>query len=192
MKRVLTGSGTPLRSNDSLDVYLFALFNENQKTGPTSEKNYGLFYPNEQKVYDISLTLNGQSTSVNGSKAQVPVTGDVTPASVGQTWCVANEKAGEEKLQAGLDYACGEGGADCSPIQAGATCSEPDTIVARASYAFNSYYQKMARATGSCDFDGAAYVVTQSPSEYPLSLSNYINFTCFFSFKKFNLINYCK
>ncbi|KMT12799.1 hypothetical protein BVRB_4g088930 [Beta vulgaris subsp. vulgaris] len=161
-KRVLTGGGTPLRPNDPLDVYLFALFNENQKPGPTSERNYGLFYPNEQKVYNVPLTAAqigdaavAPASANNGSKVVVPPTG--------QTWCVANEQAGEEKLQDGLNWACGEGKADCRPIQPGATCYNPGTLVAHASYAFNSYYQMKARSTGTCDFGGAAHVVTQSP-----------------------------
>jgi hypothetical protein len=79
---------------------------------------------------------------------------------------VANGNAGAEKLQAGLDYACGEGGADCRPIQTGSTCYNPNTVEAHASYAFNSYYQKKARGAGTCDFGGAAYVVTQQPSKY--------------------------
>lgn len=169
VKRVLTKSGTPLRPRDPLNVFLFALFNENQKPGPTSERNYGLFYPNEQKVYEIPLTRayleSGVQTPVvnNGSKAQVK----------GRTWCVANGNVAAEKLQAGLDYACGEGGADCRPIQLGATCYNPNSIEAHASYAFNSYYQKMARAAGTCDFGGAAHVVTQPPRMYkfPSSLS---------------------
>ncbi|KAJ7963738.1 Glucan endo-1,3-beta-glucosidase [Quillaja saponaria] len=171
VRRVLTGSGTPLRPNDTLDVFLFALFNENQKTGPSSEKNYGLFYPNEQKVYDIPLTeaelkQGGESTPFNGSKSLVPTppSGDVSTTSVkGQTWCVANENAEEEKLKAAIDYACGEGEADCRPIQSGAACYDPNTLVAHASYAFNSYYQKKSRGVGTCDFGGAAYVVTQPP-----------------------------
>ncbi|MCD9637809.1 hypothetical protein HAX54_021313 [Datura stramonium] len=176
VRRVLTGSGTPLRPNEPLNVYLFALFNENQKSGPTSERNYGLFYPNEQKVYDIPLTREGLEsgpTINNGSKSQVVTTpspspapvngGDVEASKAVNTWCVANEKAAPEKLQAALDYACGEGGADCRPIQPGATCYDPDTLEAHASYAFNSYYQKKARATGTCDFKGAAYVVIQHP-----------------------------
>ncbi|KAD3067215.1 hypothetical protein E3N88_35095 [Mikania micrantha] len=57
VRRVLTGGGTPLRPADPLDVYLFALFNEDQKPGATSERHYGLFYPNEQKVYDVPLSL---------------------------------------------------------------------------------------------------------------------------------------
>jgi exo-beta-1,3-glucanase (GH17 family) len=171
VRRVLTGGGTPLRPNETLDVFVFALFNENQKPGPTSERNYGLFYPSEAKVYDVPLTIadlsSGQSSTppINGTKSQVPATGNMSTSAVvsGQTWCVANGNVGEEKLQAGLDYACGEGGADCRPIQQDATCYNPDTLVAHASYAFNSYYQKNGRGAGTCDFGGAAYVVTQAP-----------------------------
>lgn len=179
VKRVLTGSGTPLKAQDPLNVFLFALFNENQKPGPTSERNYGLFYPNEEKVYDIPLTaaeLNGGSPTApaNKSKAQVPAAAPANESkaqvpAAGQTWCVANAGVGEKKLQTALDYACGEGEADCRPIQEGATCYDPDSLVAHASYAFNSYYQKKARGAGTCDFGGAAYVVTQPPSTYSIS-----------------------
>ncbi|CAN4096799.1 unnamed protein product [Withania somnifera] len=179
VRRVLTGSGTPLKPDEPLNVYLFALFNENKKPGPTSERNYGLFYPNEKKVYDIRLTSEGLDNGPimnNGSKNQVTVTtpspsplpapvngGKVEESKLVNTWCVANEKAAPEKLQAALDYACGEGGADCHPIQPGATCYDPDTLEAHASYAFNSYYQKKSRGPGTCGFDGVAYVVTQHP-----------------------------
>lgn len=163
VRRVLTGGGTPLRPNEPLNVYLFALFNEDLKPGATSEKNYGLFFPNQQKVYDIPLTAEALKTApkLNDSKAEVAAA-PPTPAA-GQTWCVANGKAGEKKLQKALDYACGEGGADCRPIQEGATCYNPKTVEAHASYAFNSYYQKNSRRSGACDFGGAAYVVTHSP-----------------------------
>ncbi|XP_068310957.1 glucan endo-1,3-beta-glucosidase 14-like [Pyrus communis] len=163
VRRVLTGGGTPLKPKDPLNVYLFALFNEDQKPGPTSERNYGLFYPDETKVYGITFTAAGlsgdQSSPANESKVLVPT----ASPSAGSTWCVANAKAGEEKLQAALDYACGEGGADCRPIQEGSTCFTPNTLEAHASYAFNSFYQKRARGTGTCNFGGAAYVVAQPP-----------------------------
>ncbi|XP_022157638.1 glucan endo-1,3-beta-glucosidase 12-like isoform X3 [Momordica charantia] len=176
VRRVLTGGGTPMKPKDPINVYLFALFNEYQKPGPTSERNYGLFYPNEQRVYNIPLTINQlktrPKTSVNGSNDQMsPTTGK--PSSQGQTWCVANANAGGDKLQVGLEYACGDGGADCSPIQPGSTCYYPNLLEAHASYAFNSVYQNNGRAAKSCDFDGAAYVVDQPPQygqcDYPTS-----------------------
>ncbi|XP_028777236.1 glucan endo-1,3-beta-glucosidase 7 [Neltuma alba] len=165
IKRVSTGSGTPLRPKDPLNVFLFALFNENQKPGPTSERNYGLFYPSEKKVYEVPLTAADASKApANVSKNQTPAAGEPAASpSRGQTWCVANGKSAMEKLQAALDYACGEGGADCRPIQQGATCYNPNSLEAHASYAFNSYYQKKSRGTGTCDFGGTAYVVTQPP-----------------------------
>ncbi|KAK9089759.1 hypothetical protein Scep_028841 [Stephania cephalantha] len=167
VKRVLKGSGTPLKPDFGLNVYLFALFNENAKPGPTSERNYGLFYPNEEKVYDVPFTAEAVKGWNGGKAQQAPVKnggggggggGGVTAAAAGQTWCVADEKMRGERLQEGLDYACGEGGADCRPIQEGATCWNPNTVHAHASYAFNSYYQKKRRAVGSCYFGGAAFV----------------------------------
>ncbi|MBA0876302.1 hypothetical protein Goshw_021298, partial [Gossypium schwendimanii] len=114
------------------------------------------------KVYAIPLTKEeakiGESTPVDTNTSQVPVAREVLKEKVGQTWCVTNGKANEKKLQAELDYACGEGEADCSPIQPGATCYNPNTLEAHASYAFNSYYQKNTRVTSTCKFGGAAYV----------------------------------
>ncbi|WOG98835.1 hypothetical protein DCAR_0418181 [Daucus carota subsp. sativus] len=169
VRRVLTGGGTPLRPKADLTVYLFALFNENQKFGPTSERNYGLFYPDEKKVYDVPFTVeglksyrDGRAPVTGGRRVSTPV-GNMTVSVNGQTWCVANKDAGKDKLQGGLDYACGEGGADCHPIQPGSTCYDPNTLEAHASFAFNSYYQKKGRVGGTCFFGGAGYVVTQPP-----------------------------
>ncbi|KAI8005935.1 Glucan endo-1,3-beta-glucosidase 13 [Camellia lanceoleosa] len=170
VRRVLTGGGTPLRPNEPLNIFLFGLFNEDQKPGPTSERNYGLFYPDEERVYDVPFTLealnSGELTPVNRSRAPAVApspNSDVMVSLMGQTWCVANGEVGVEKLQVALDYACGQGGADCTPIQPDAPCYNPNTLEAHASYAFNSYYQKMERRGGTCDFGGAGYVITQSP-----------------------------
>lgn len=175
IRRVLSGNaGTPLKPRADIDVYLFALFNENQKPGPTSERNYGLFYPSQEKVYDVEFTLKSggggggsrlksQEARGRGGRRSSSGSGRVTSRSTGETWCVANAMAGRERLQRALDYACGEGGADCGKIQPGEDCYDPDTLEAHASFAFNSYYQRKGRTTGTCDFQGAAYVVAQSP-----------------------------
>ncbi|XP_051136238.1 glucan endo-1,3-beta-glucosidase 13-like [Andrographis paniculata] len=163
VRRVLTGGGTPLRPHENLTVYLFALFNENKKFGPTSERNFGLFYPDEKKVYDIPFTTEGLKKYGDSVGSSIPGGEQRVSTASGQSWCVARADAGKEKLQAGLDYACGEGGANCHQIQPGSTCYDPNTVEAHASYAFNSYYQKKGRAIGTCYFGGAAYIVTEQP-----------------------------
>ncbi|KAK8457706.1 hypothetical protein SEVIR_3G230300v4 [Setaria viridis] len=61
MKRIAMGQGTPLRPDVPIDVFVFALFNEDMKPGPASERNYGLFYPNGTPVYNLGF--NGASFS---------------------------------------------------------------------------------------------------------------------------------
>ncbi|VAH77761.1 unnamed protein product [Triticum turgidum subsp. durum] len=85
-------------------------------------------------------------------------------------WAAAS--ASTSALQVALDYACGYSGVDCSAIQTGGSCFNPDTIHDHASYAFNSYYQKNPLPT-SCDFGGTATITTTDPSsgscQYPAS-----------------------
>lgn len=82
----------------------------------------------------------------------------------GGVWCVANPSASEKALQVGLDYACGFGGADCSTLQSGASCFDPNSVKDHASYAYNAYYQKNPAPT-SCDFGGTAQLVYTDPSK---------------------------
>jgi hypothetical protein len=64
-----------------------------------------------------------------------------------------------------LNYACGEGGADCIPIQVGNPCYEPDTLTSHASYAFNSYYQLNGRNYWNCYFGNTGLITITDPSK---------------------------
>ncbi|CAL9091766.1 unnamed protein product [Musa textilis] len=55
-KRLFKKKGTPLRPKIVVKAYLFALFNENQKPGASSEKHYGLFKADGSIAYDIGFT----------------------------------------------------------------------------------------------------------------------------------------
>ncbi|CAK9137900.1 unnamed protein product [Ilex paraguariensis] len=97
-----------------------------------------------------------------------PSTGGVVVAPVAgeqsELWCVAKPSVPAETLQEAMDYACGQGGADCEAIWPHGSCYFPDTVVAHASYAFNSYWQKNKKNGGSCGFGGTAMLINSDPS----------------------------
>ncbi|CAN8274640.1 unnamed protein product [Cochlearia groenlandica] len=63
MMRQFAGEGTPARRNSRLDAYIFALFNENMKTGPTSEQNYGIFRPDGSLAYNLGFSTMSTTTA---------------------------------------------------------------------------------------------------------------------------------
>lgn len=83
-------------------------------------------------------------------------------------WCVAKPSVPDPIMKEALDYACGAG-ANCKPIQPSEPCYQPDTLLAHASFAFNSYFQNKKILGGTCDFGGAAMLVTVDPSECGLT-----------------------
>ncbi|PQP93807.1 glucan endo-1 3-beta-glucosidase 4 [Prunus yedoensis var. nudiflora] len=147
IRRVLNDSGPPSQPKLPINTYIYELFNEDKRPGPVSEKNWGVLFTNGSSVYPLSLSTTNQIT---GNSSGV--------------FCVAKADADPDKLQDGLNWACGQGHANCTPIQQGQRCYLPNTIANHASYAFNDYYQKMQSVGGTCDFDDTAMTTTVDPS----------------------------
>ncbi|GLJ18513.1 hypothetical protein SUGI_0328990 [Cryptomeria japonica] len=64
--RLAQNQGTPMKPTASLEAYVFALFNEDLKPGPTSERNYGLYKPDGVIAYYVGL---GRSSASNALSA---------------------------------------------------------------------------------------------------------------------------
>ena len=55
--------GTPLMPGKSVDTYIFALYDENLKPGPSSERAFGLFKTDLSMAYDAGLAKSSGSSS---------------------------------------------------------------------------------------------------------------------------------
>ncbi|XP_022957923.1 glucan endo-1,3-beta-glucosidase 11-like [Cucurbita moschata] len=80
LKFICQKKGTPLRPSSDLNIYVFALFNENMKPGPTSERNYGLFKPDGTPVYQLGFSIND---AVGNGTHGTSGTSDVQPTPPG-------------------------------------------------------------------------------------------------------------
>ncbi|XP_062176946.1 glucan endo-1,3-beta-glucosidase 7-like [Alnus glutinosa] len=147
--------GTPLMPGKSVDTYIFALYDENLKSGPASERAFGLFKPDLSMTYDVGLSKTSQTPSTT------PANPSPKPTAAG--WCVPKASVSDAQLQADLDYACGQG-IDCGPIQPGGACFEPNTVLSHAAYAMNLYFQTSAKKPGDCDFSQTATLTSINPS----------------------------
>ncbi|KAB5514210.1 hypothetical protein DKX38_028116 [Salix brachista] len=155
IRHVINNSGTPAKLGEELDIYIFSLFNENRKPGIESERNWGLFYPDQTSVYNLDFSGKGV--------LEMPANKNLTSFN-GTTWCIASSNASQLDLQNAIDWACGSGNVDCSAIQPSQPCFEPDTLVSHASYAFNSYYQQNGATDVACSFGGTGVKVDKDPS----------------------------
>lgn len=150
IRHILNKTGTPKHPGVAVPTYIYELYNEDQKPGALSEKNWGLFDANGLPVYELHLSGSGMILANDTAN---------------QTFCVAKDGADAKMLQAALDWACGPGKVDCSELLQGQSCYEPDSVGAHASYAFDSYYHKMGMASGTCYFNGVAAITTSDPSK---------------------------
>ncbi|KAK9281586.1 hypothetical protein L1049_004489 [Liquidambar formosana] len=151
--------GTPARPGTVFPACIFALYNENQKTGPGTERHFGLLYPNGSHVFDIDLT--GETPESDYKPLPAPLNNEQYK---GKIWCVVAKGANRSEVASALTYACGQGNGTCDPIQPGRKCHRPDSVIWHASYAFSSYWAQFRKAGGSCYFNGLAVQTINDPS----------------------------
>ncbi|CAH9113310.1 unnamed protein product [Cuscuta europaea] len=159
MRKYLTGAGTPLMPRTRTEIYIFALFNENQKPGSTAERNFGLFRPDFSSVYSIGIMKGEKVPSLPQPHPQPKP----TPGPSGK-FCVPKPTATDAQLQANIDYVCNQGGVDCRPIRPGGVCFNPNTLRAHATYLMNTFYQTKGRKDFQCDFSSSATLTSTDPS----------------------------
>ena len=168
-----------MKPKDKVEIFVFALFNENKKEGDASERNFGIFNGDGSKVYDVDLSC--QFCSNGGTVGfSEKVSGGYRGPSV---WCVAKPHADEKVLQAVLDFCCGPGGVDCREVYESGDCFQPDKLLAHASYAMNAYYQMHGRNYWNCDFKGTGLVTFGDPSKNTDHIFSHSHFV--FSFMLF-------
>ncbi|KAL2477159.1 O-Glycosyl hydrolase family 17 protein [Forsythia ovata] len=157
--------GTPLMPGKSVDTYIFALYDEDLKPGPGSERSFGLFKPDLSMTYDAGLSKSTRTPSpMPGTPTPTTPATPVIPAPKPVAgWCVPKPGVSDAQLQANLDYACSQN-IDCSPIQPGGACFEPITVASHAAYAMNILYQSAGRNPWNCDFRQTAALTTTNPS----------------------------
>ncbi|KAJ8432595.1 hypothetical protein Cgig2_008680 [Carnegiea gigantea] len=164
-----------------MNLYPYYVFMENKGVVPLENSLFKPLTPSKEmvdpntllhytNVYDAmidSTYFSLKNLNITDVVVMVSETGGTFLANdtTNQTYCIAMDGVDTKTLQAALDWACGPGRANCSEIQPGEPCYQPNNVESHASYAFDSYYQKQGRASGSCDFKGVAMITTSDPSK---------------------------
>ncbi|ERN10615.1 hypothetical protein AMTRI_Chr10g3030 [Amborella trichopoda] len=79
-------------------------------------------------------------------------------------WCIADPQTTDEQLQGAMNWACGTGGVNCTKIQPGGECYDPNIVVDHASYVFNDYWQRFKNQGAYCYFNAVALNTGEDPS----------------------------
>ncbi|CAI9087284.1 OLC1v1021321C1 [Oldenlandia corymbosa var. corymbosa] len=151
--------GTPARPGEAIDVNIFALYNENQKWGPTTERHFGLLYPSGDNVYGIDLS--GKTSLWTYKPLPKPTNNQPYK---GKIWCVVSEGANLRELRRAMDSICGDDKKICAAIKPGGICYKPNRFLLHASYVFSSYWAKNRNNGTYCFFNGLAAQTIKDPS----------------------------
>ncbi|KAK7399774.1 hypothetical protein VNO78_10964 [Psophocarpus tetragonolobus] len=79
------------------------------------------------------------------------------------SWCIAKPSASDVALINNIEYACNALG-DCSIIQPGGPCFNPNNLLNHASVVMNQYYAANGRNTWNCYFSWSGIIVFSDPS----------------------------
>ncbi|CAL9125417.1 unnamed protein product [Musa acuminata var. zebrina] len=155
LRHVTGGKGTPAR-NGSMEVYLFSLMDEDDKSiapGPF-ERHWGIFEFDGKPKYGLDLSGHGGDTNLVSVKGV-----DYLP----RRWCILDPAATDlTDLNDSVNYACSF--SDCTSMGYGSSCNHLD-LHGNASYAFNMYYQVKNQEAGACVFSDLAVVIDRDPSD---------------------------
>ncbi|KAE8714521.1 putative glucan endo-1,3-beta-glucosidase A6 [Hibiscus syriacus] len=152
-------SGTPARPGVVIPTFIFSLYDENQKPGPTTERHWGLLRSNGMSVYDIDITGRRRLSSYK----PLPAARN-NVAYRGKLWCEVAPGADASNLSSALAYACSQGNQTCAALNPGQPCYEPVSVFWHASYAFSSYWAKFRKQGATCYFNGLARQTRNNPS----------------------------
>ncbi|KAF6166370.1 hypothetical protein GIB67_034921 [Kingdonia uniflora] len=156
--------GTPARPRTVIPTFIFSLYNENQKGGAGTERNWGLLYPDGTKVYDVDLS--GKQPDYTYKSLPEPMNNKPYK---GNIWCVVNNeviRSNVSDLRSAMMYACSQGNGTCDALEAGKECSEGASLGLSVSYAFSSYWAKFRSSGVNCFFNGLAVQTTRDPNEH--------------------------
>lgn len=153
--------GTPARPGSIIPTFIFSLYDENQKTGPGTERHWGMLHGNGVPIYEIDLSGNRSLSQYR----PLPLAHNNVPYK-GKVWCVVARSADLLALTSALGYACGQGNGTCDALVPGQRCYLPLSLYWHASYAFSSYWAKFMGKGATCYFNGLAQQTIINPSEF--------------------------
>nr|GMC81889.1 glucan endo-1,3-beta-glucosidase 8-like [Ipomoea batatas] len=155
IKHVASKKGTPVRPGTDIDVYMFGLYDEDEKsTLPGNfERHWGILGYDGQTKFDLDLS--------GGNGKKKIMTGVPEIEYLPKKWCAMKSNVKLTNLKSNTEYACDR--ADCTTMSDESSCNGlSDTE--KVSYTFNAYFQVQDQAKGSCDFQGLAEVTTKNLS----------------------------